>query len=101
MSDGLFDVVADALEANSALSRLEARGTVRLVLREAGLEPAQLTQQYAVALAEKMLPGALRDRGIDAPDRVCAAVVGAVRASRAGAEDAHRPETLFERLQAK
>lgn len=100
MNEGLFELLADTLEAQTSLSRLEARGTVRLALREAGLEPGKLTQRYAVAVAEKALPGALQARGIENAGDVCSAIVRAIRASEDGAEDSHRPETLFERLQA-
>lgn len=100
MSDGLFDLIAGLLEERTPLNRLEARGTVRLALREVGLEPAKLTQQHAIAVVEKCLPQALQSRGVADVREVCAVIVAALRASEAGAGDAVRPETLFERLRA-
>jgi len=99
MSESLFDRMAQVLEERTSLSRLEARGTLRLVLRDAGLEPDKLTPRYAEAVVEKMLPKALQSRGVTEASEACVAVAQVAQASGAGAADAHRPETLFERLQ--
>lgn len=99
MSAGLFDRLADRLEQRTGFSRLEARGTLRLALREAGLEPGKLTREYARAVMEKMLPRELEARGIADAAALCASIAAEIPAMDGGAADAHRPETLFERLQ--
>jgi hypothetical protein len=71
MSSPAFDLVCDTLERVSPLSRLQARGTVRLALREVGLEPHSVSPEQLVIVIERVLGKALRSRGISDDDRVC------------------------------
>ncbi len=76
MADGaVFDATADALESLSTLDRLEARGTVRLALKEAGLDSAAVTVEQMVVVLERLLPGELEKRGIAAGADVCREIV--------------------------
>ena len=62
------------------MNRLEARGTVRLALRQAGLDVTAVTgEQMSVVLA-KVMPAELAARGVDDVGGICAAL--AQRASR-------------------
>jgi len=97
VSADLFDRLATTLEERTELSRLEARGTLRLALKNAGLEPEKLTPSYAEALVKKILPRELESRGVPDVPGVCDAVPRAAQQAGAAA-DAHRPEALFERL---
>jgi hypothetical protein len=67
----LFDWMAEALERGSSLTRLEARGVLRLTLQKAGLDPKDLTAAQAEALLEADLPRDLEDRGITAAGDLC------------------------------
>ena len=64
MSNPVFDYVCDQLEARTELDRLSARGTVRILLKDAGLEPATVGKQAMATAIHAMLPKALADRGI-------------------------------------
>ena len=56
MADSIFDLVAEKLEECTALEKLEARGTVRIALSEAGLDARSVTRhQMAVMLERKRL----------------------------------------------
>jgi hypothetical protein len=67
----LFGWLSDEVERRTSLSRLEARGTVRLVLKEAGLDPSALdAKQLGVVLA-RLMPDALKKRGVADADVVC------------------------------
>ncbi len=50
-----FEYVCGELEARSDLDRLAARGTVRLALKEAGLDPRSVTPEQLGAVLDKIL----------------------------------------------
>jgi hypothetical protein len=96
----LFDTAADLLEQRTSLDRLEARGTLRLALKEAGLDIATLSVEQLGVVFEKILPGELERRGVDDASTACDAVMKEVALSPAAAasvksEDA---ESVFKRL---
>ena len=47
-----LQALCEQLESSSTLDRLEARGTVRLALKQAGLEAGQVTASQLVVLSE-------------------------------------------------
>jgi hypothetical protein len=93
-----FDFVAGRLEACSSLSRLEARGTVRIALRNAGLDASAGPRELAVVL-RKVLPGELGARGIEAGAALCEDIARAL-AQQAFEAKTHEegPEEIFRRL---
>ena len=100
MADALFDLAADSLEQHSPFDRLEARGTLRIALKTAGLEPKNLTGTPLQVVFEQVRPRELDSRGVSDIRDVCAAVLvdleGAdVAAADAGATSA---EDIFCRL---
>lgn len=93
-----FDWVCSELEQRTALDRLEARGTVRLALKQAGLDSRSLTPEQMRVVLEKVMPKELAARGVKDADGVCrtlAAGVAGVGGSGSGAET---PEEVFRRL---
>jgi hypothetical protein len=94
-SSPIFEALAETLERITSLERLEARGTLRLALREAGLKPESLTSDQVRALLRHVLPSQLQDRGIGDAEQVCATLAG-VAAATGGA--AHSAEDLFRRV---
>jgi hypothetical protein len=87
MSDSpAFERMCEQLENRTPLNRLEARGTIRLVLREAGLGAKTVNARQAVALVEKLLPEMLEARGIDQTDSVCTAMKRALATVPSGDE---------------
>ncbi len=78
MAADLFDTASQLLEQKSDLNRLEARGTLRLALKAAGLDPNYLTLKQLQVVFDKVMPEELEKRFIaDAVD-VCASVMEAV-----------------------
>jgi hypothetical protein len=94
-----FEAAAQDLERRTTMSRLEARGTLRLALKEAGLLPKTVAARPMLAVLEKILPGMLALRRVkDAPE-VCRALAALVRALPEGEPlDADTPEKVFARI---
>jgi len=93
-----FDLACDVLEADTSLLRLEARGTVRLTLRSAGLTPKSVSADQLSVVVEKLLPEELSRRGVPDGDAVCARLLEALGAIPPQAMDV--PEGLFLRMAA-
>lgn len=64
MASDLFDFAAERLENHTPLNRLEARGTLRIALKSAGLDPNGLTVDRLCVVFQKLMPGELEQRGI-------------------------------------
>jgi hypothetical protein len=92
-----FDHVCETIEGSTSLNRLEARGTVRLALKEAGLEPGSVTARQLSVVVERILPGELSARGIGDADSLCRDLVRSLTALPS-AEVAETPESIFGRL---
>jgi len=92
-----FDFVCTQLERRTSLERLEARGTVRLALKDAGLESHLVSSHQMAVLLEKVLPGELIARGIRDGETVCAEIARGLLDVKVDG-GASTPETVFERL---
>jgi hypothetical protein len=79
-----FEAACTCLEQGGALDRLAARGTIRIALKQAGLEPKAVTARQLAVVLEKLLPAELASRGVASPDELCAR--------------ADTPEAVFARL---
>jgi hypothetical protein len=100
MADSLFEFVAVNVEERTDLDKLEARGTVRIALKEAGLDPRSVTVEQMAVMLEKTLPKELETRGVTGAAELCRGLVTALKgfsvpASRSGHES---PEDVFRRL---
>lgn len=97
----IFDFTADRLQEATSLDKLAVRGTVRLALKAAGLDPAAVTTRQMLVVLKSVLPGELRKRGVEDPDAVCQrageALAGAGLSSDA-ADGADRAAAIFARL---
>ncbi len=95
-----FEWLCVELESASPLNKLEARGTIRLALKMAGLKASGVTPQEMSLVTERILPGELRNRGVEDAEGIC----GALRSGLRGlpvleAEDTQEtPEDVFRRL---
>jgi len=100
MSASIFDFVSDELERLTRLEKLEARGTVRLALKAAGLDSRTVTTKQMVATLEKVMPNEMRVRGVEAPEQVCRTIVTALEAVHpsSAAASQESPEAIFRRL---
>ena len=95
----LFDAVADDLVARTRLDALTARGTLRLALKSAGLDPKLVTALQMHVVLERVLPRELETRGVADSREVCEALAEAVRRVEAtsGPRSA-APEDIFRRM---
>lgn len=94
---GAFEWVCNELERSTSLDRLEARGTVRLALKEAGLEARSVTPDQMQVVVEKILPRELGTRGIDDAEGVCGSLKTGLAGLDVGAA-AETPDAVFQRL---
>lgn len=101
MADTLFEFVAAKLQDLTDLDQLEARGTLRIALKEAGLDARSATAEQFAVMLEKTMPRELEARGVSDPEGLCAGVIGSVRGfaqSGGGTPAAESPEDVFRRL---
>ena len=92
-----FEFACAELERTTSFDRLEARGTVRLALKETGLEAHSVTPGQMATVMTKVLPKELATRGIEESESTCAAIAAAL--SDLPDEDvADTPEAVFQRL---
>jgi hypothetical protein len=95
-----FEWTCEELENASFLNKLEARGTIRLALKEAGLGADRVTPEQMSVVTERILPGELRNRGVEDAEEICGALTSGLRGLPAlEDEDAQEtPEDVFQRL---
>jgi len=99
MADSIFEFVAEKLEAATDLEKLEARGTVRLALKAAGLDARSVTKEQMIVMVEKVLPGELAARGVDGAEVICVQLAAATKEMDTGdGSGAESPEDVFRRL---
>jgi hypothetical protein len=92
-----FDYVCTQLEERTTLNRLEARGTVRLALKAAGLDASSVSPDQMAVVLDRVLPGELASRGIEGGEGLCTSLQGGLRGLDAG-PGAETPEAVFQRL---
>lgn len=92
-----FDWLCEHLERATDLDRLEARGTVRIALKSAGLSAGSVTTEQMRVVVEKVLPGELVARGVEDADQKCAQLASGVSTVDAGGVS-DSPDEVFKRL---
>ena len=63
-SSPLFDWLCDEISKRTTLGLLQSRGTVRLALKDAGIELRTLNKTQALVIVERVLPHELQLRGV-------------------------------------
>jgi hypothetical protein len=81
MAATLFDAAAEGLEQHTGFDRLAARGTLRLALKESGLDVDSVVLDQLVVVFAKVMPEQLRMRAVKDEVAVCEAVVAGLLAS--------------------
>ena len=96
----LFDCATEKLESLTDLDRLEARGTLRLALKEAGLDTKTLTLPQLEAVFERLMPQQLNLRAVDDAEAICSTVIKEVRTAKIATSDssASSADAIFSRL---
>ena len=76
----VFDRVCAELESRTSLDRLAVRGTIRIALKNAGLEAAAVDAAQMGVVLRKLVPAELASRGVaDAPalcDQIAEEIAG-------------------------
>ncbi len=100
MATTLFDATAERLEASTEMERLAARGTLRLALKEAGLDIQNLTLPQLRAVFEKLMPKELEARGVTDAAAICKTVMDDIARTASETERAASisPDEIFKRL---
>ena len=100
MAKTLFEFISEKLEEVTSLDKLEARGTLRLGLKAAGLDPRNVTLPQMEVMLQNVLPGELSTRGVSQSQGVCEGLVRALAAFSASDIEANTesPEDVFSRL---
>jgi hypothetical protein len=92
-----FDFVCSQLESRTALDRLAARGTVRIALKQAGLDPRSVTPEQMAVVMEKVMPNELASRGVQGGAGICSEIAAKVRRLTMGFGP-DTPDAVFRRL---
>ncbi len=92
-----FDFVCTKLETLTDLDRLAARGTVRLALKQAGLEARTVTSEQMRVVLERVLPPELATRGIEDGGPTCTEIAAGLGSLDASGEP-ETPDAVFKRL---
>ena len=94
-----FDWLCAELESHSTLARLEARGTVRIALKQSGLDARSVDGEQLRVVIERVLPDELRSRGVDDADPVCEGLLQRLeRQDFCGDAATQSPDAIFRRL---
>jgi len=94
----VFDWICGELERLTSLDTLEARGTVRISLKEAGLEARSVGPVQLSVVVGRVLGGELRARGIEDADEVCEYLVTGLKSLEPESTSGETPEEIFKRL---
>jgi hypothetical protein len=93
-----FTETCHELDQSTSLSELEARGTVRLALKSAGLEARSVTTQQMNVILERVLPKELCLRGVADADALCRSIQNWLQGLTAASEPIETPDEVFARL---
>jgi hypothetical protein len=94
----IFTRACTKLEETTNLSAIEARGTVRLALKAAGLEAGSVTSEQMTVVLERVLPNELLLRGVNDPAVICASIREALDRVTMSANPTETPDAVFARL---
>jgi hypothetical protein len=95
----LFDSAAQLIAEKSGLTGPQARGSLRLVLKEAGFDAEEVTSKDLAVIVEKLLPKRLQAQGLDAgqAEALCRTLIDDLR-TKAAASPSASSSTMFDRL---
>jgi hypothetical protein len=79
MASDLFTSVADRLIQLSELGRLEARGTIRIAFKKAGVDVRNFGLDDLEAVLTKIMPRELEKRGCSDAGSICDAIMKSLK----------------------
>jgi len=71
MAESAFEFVCAEIEQATSLNALEARGTVRLALKSAGVDARSVSAAQLKVILDKLIPSELKKRGCEHEDNMC------------------------------
>ena len=92
-----FTFACEQLENSTSLDRLETRGTVRIALKEAGLDAGSVTAQQMGVVMTQVMPAQLEARGIEGAAGICSTIQSGLAGLTEEAV-AEGPDAVFARL---
>jgi hypothetical protein len=99
---GIFDFVAEQLESRCDFNITQARGTLRIAVKEAGLDPKLMTAAQMHVVLIRILKWHLTRRNVDneIADQICTEIASLVKKENFPATEGsdHLPEAIFGRL---
>jgi hypothetical protein len=100
VATALFDIAAEKLGESSDMERLAARGTLRLALKQAGLDADNLTIPQLRTIFERLMPKELEARGVADAAASCKTAMDAIEsvASEDELATSNSPDEIFKRL---
>ena len=100
MATALFDIAAERLGESSDMERLAARGTLRLAIKQAGLNTDNLTIPQLRTVFERLMPKELDARGVSDPAAACKTTMDEIARSADAIDSASSasPDDVFKRL---
>jgi hypothetical protein len=93
----IFAFATRELERLTNMTKVEARGTMRLALRDAGFSADAVRANELRVVLEKLMPRELASRNISDGEAVCQAIARGLDGVRNDAA-ADSPDAVFERL---
>jgi hypothetical protein len=94
----IFEWLCTELVRRGPLDLPQSRGTVRLALKDAGLEPRTLTKDQTFVIIERVLPHELQVRGVANAVSLCTGLGQALRALKVEQTVPESAETIFARF---
>lgn len=92
-----FEAACTSLEESSTLDRLAARGTVRLALKQSGLDSRTVSARELMVVAKRLLPAELKSRGVADPDGLGSLIAKSLEGIQETARG-DTPDAVFARL---
>ena len=93
-----FELACEDLERETNLDRLESRGTIRIALKEAGLDSTGVAPRELSVVVERILPDHLAARGVEDVERVCRSLQTKLDGLAPGDAQLETPAAVFARL---
>ncbi len=100
MAASIFDIVADELERRTEFAKLEARGTLRMALKEGGLNARNVRGEQMSLILLEVMPKELCARGIENADEICDGIDTVLKSQHPAyfrIPKADSPEAVFRR----
>jgi hypothetical protein len=94
----VFNWICTELEARTPLNQLEARGTVRIALKGAGLDASDVDSSQMCVVIARLLPAELAQRSVPEGDQLCEELARILSEKSFEETQAKTPDAVFRRM---